>query len=818
MSPFEFNTGQTPSLEHLKVWFCKCYVSVPRNRLRANYSERSWAGFFLHYEDDGYAVLCPDRAIRTILSTNVTFDEMIPGRIHQYWNRLSTFLYSVKKSDMSQNLRDYFYLKKTRHVDDEDGLMYEVTRVVIERGIICAYRALILADDSLAKENTTPIHIYDIVQMTSKFNTSMLTQLNKCLGGVPKRPDDVIVLHSSSEETEEGAESVSSSDSYAPYSYSSTPPYVARHSQDPFYLQKQRVAVLSRLMVSGERTVGADLERRHPLCEPADERVVPEFPMNIETLEYSDEESPAQVEVATSSGAHLEHTAIRAAAQIVLDPKSLAPGSRKRSRRTRSEAAPLSAGNTPGSQEDRERGSPPSSVLLLDGRDYSFWAPVSLDEVVVVQPTEEALSLLSLSDRAQLCALISPVSNAELHDYSDYEKVLLLDEPVPPDPASRREAMASAHRAAWLAAEERELNSLKAFGVLLPPVKTPPGFKPFRVHYVYKVKRLQNAIENWLAKSRLTVDGSRQKQGTDFWESFSPTGKNTTFRMLMALATLHGWTVHHMDVVTAFLNAALDEKVYIQSIPGQPPLPAGFSYPLGKSLYGLRQAPRNWYHLLTDFIKGTLGFAPTAWDHCLFTKQFESAIVLIFVYVDDLLILSSSDELITDIKRQLSERFNMKDLGALMTFLGMSVVFSERKCKITQTQYALQVLERFYEQWNPIFPNGQTMPLPAEAMGFLEHMSYGPETLCDQKFALWFSEFPYRSVVGALLYLAMNRIWHFPSDSLLDMATISHGMLVCVLLGYSHTCLPLRILVSSTKPTTRQTCICFVTLIGLLIR
>ena len=67
-----------------------------------------------------------------------------------------------------------------------------------------------------------------------------------------------------------------------------------------------------------------------------------------------------------------------------------------------------------------------------------------------------------------------------------------------------------------------------------------------------------------------------------------------------------------------------------------------------------------------------------------------------------------------------------------------------------------KVLERFYEQWNPIFPNGQTMPLPTDAMTFLAHMSYGPETPLDQELALWFSEFPYRSVVGALLYLAMN--------------------------------------------------------------
>ena len=236
-----------------------------------------------------------------------------------------------------------------------------------------------------------------------------------------------------------------------------------------------------------------NLRRRHPSYTSAAGSEAPAFPMHAEgTLEYSDEEPPLQ---ATSSGAHVEPKAIRAAAQS-LDPRSLASDSRKRRRRTRSEAGPLTAGNTSDSTEDRERGSPPTSVLLLDGRDYSFWAPVNPDAVVVVQPTEDPLSLLTLNDRSHLCAPITPVSNAELHDYSPYEKVMLLDEPVPNDPLSRRAALASEQKTAWLAAEEKEINSLKSFGVILPPVEIPEGVKPMRVHYVYKVKRLQNSTDN----------------------------------------------------------------------------------------------------------------------------------------------------------------------------------------------------------------------------------------------------------------------------------------------------------------------------------
>ena len=98
----------------------------------------------------------------------------------------------------------------------------------------------------------------------------------------------------------------------------------------------------------------------------------------------------------------------------------------------------------------------------------------------------------------------------------------------------------------------------------------------------------------------------------------------------------------------------------------------------------------------------------------------------------------------------------MKDLGLLTTFLGMSVTFFEQYCEISQRAYAEQLVERYYEQWYPIFPDGQDLPLPPDAMELLAHMSYGADSPLDEQFSQWFADFPYRSVVGALLYLAMN--------------------------------------------------------------
>src|SRR5215813_3783108 len=97
-------------------------------------------------------------------------------------------------------------------------------------------------------------------------------------------------------------------------------------------------------------------------------------------------------------------------------------------------------------------------------------------------------------------------------------------------------------------------------------------------------------------KARLVIKGYSQKEGLDYFDTYSPVTRITSIRMLIAIAALFGLEIHQMDVKTAFLNGELDEEIYMEQ-------PEGFNVPgqknkvckLVKSLYGLKQAPKKWH-------------------------------------------------------------------------------------------------------------------------------------------------------------------------------------------------------------------------------
>ncbi|KAF0905494.1 hypothetical protein E2562_004459 [Oryza meyeriana var. granulata] len=125
-------------------------------------------------------------------------------------------------------------------------------------------------------------------------------------------------------------------------------------------------------------------------------------------------------------------------------------------------------------------------------------------------------------------------------------------------------------------------------------VPLPPGHRPIGLKWVYKVKK-NAAGEVIKHKARLVAKGYVQQPGVDFDEVFAPVARIESVRLLLALAAQEGWSVHHMDVKSAFLNGELIEEVYVRQPPGF--TVAGHEdkvLRLDKALYGLRQAPRAW--------------------------------------------------------------------------------------------------------------------------------------------------------------------------------------------------------------------------------
>lgn len=117
---------------------------------------------------------------------------------------------------------------------------------------------------------------------------------------------------------------------------------------------------------------------------------------------------------------------------------------------------------------------------------------------------------------------------------------------------------------------------------------------------------------------------------------------------------------------------------------------------LKKSLYGLKQSPRQWYKRFDDYIL-TCGFKMCNYDSCVYFRTDVDEVKVYLMYVDDILIESKSKEEIREIKKLLSSEFEMKDLGCAKQILGMQIIRERNKnlLFLSQKSYINKVLARF---------------------------------------------------------------------------------------------------------------------------
>ncbi len=129
--------------------------------------------------------------------------------------------------------------------------------------------------------------------------------------------------------------------------------------------------------------------------------------------------------------------------------------------------------------------------------------------------------------------------------------------------------------------------------------------------------------------------------------------------------------IHQMDVKIAFLNGDLEEEIYMEQ-------PEGFTQArhlvckLHKSLYGLKQSPRAWNQKI-DALLNNIQFVRNDEDFSVYVAQVGDVKFFIVVYVDDLILVCDNKDKLSQVKEELSRKFEMKDLGDLHLFLGMEV-------------------------------------------------------------------------------------------------------------------------------------------------
>nr|KAJ0211099.1 hypothetical protein LSAT_V11C400217220 [Lactuca sativa] len=229
---------------------------------------------------------------------------------------------------------------------------------------------------------------------------------------------------------------------------------------------------------------------------------------------------------------------------------------------------------------------------------------------------------------------------------SQYEYCFNIEE----DPKTFSEAMDSRDVHFWKEAIHDEIDSIMHNNTWVL-ADLPPGCKALGCKWILKRKmKVDGTIDKY--KARLVIQGFRQKEDIDFFDTYAPVARISTIRLLLALAAIHNLVIHQMDVKTAFLNGDLDVEIYMKQ-------PEGFVMPgnehkvckLKKSLYGLKQATKQWHQKFDEVVLSN-GFALNQPDKCVYSKfdTFGKG-VMICLYVDDMLIFGTDLEEVDKTKK-----------------------------------------------------------------------------------------------------------------------------------------------------------------------
>ncbi|GJW21961.1 retrotransposon protein, putative, ty1-copia subclass [Tanacetum coccineum] len=310
------------------------------------------------------------------------------------------------------------------------------------------------------------------------------------------------------------------------------------------------------------------------------------------------------------------------------------------------------------------------------------------------------------------------------------------------EPANYKAALLDPESDKWLNAMNVEMQSMKDNEVWIL-VELPPNGKTVGSKWLFKKKTdMDGAVHTY--KARLVAKGYTQTPGIDYEETFSPVADIRAIRILIAIAAYYDYEIWQMDVKTAFLNGYLNEEVYMEQ-------PKGFvnpKYPnrvckLKRSIYGLKQASRQWNKRFDDEIK-KFGFSQNADEPCVYLKASGSNVTFLILYVDDILIMGNSIPMLQDVKSYLRRCFAMKDLGEAAYIFGIKIYRdrSRRLISLCQSAYIEKILKRFHLE------NSKRGSIPMQDKLRLSK-SQGASTPAELK---RMQSVPYASAVGSIMY------------------------------------------------------------------
>ncbi|CAI7924831.1 unnamed protein product, partial [Closterium sp. NIES-54] len=303
---------------------------------------------------------------------------------------------------------------------------------------------------------------------------------------------------------------------------------------------------------------------------------------------------------------------------------------------------------------------------------------------------------------------------------------------------SYAEAIEGPYSSQWQAAMDAEMASWKSTGTYIDEVP-PPRANIVSGMWIFRVKRPPGSPPAF--KARYVARGFSQRQGVDFFQTFSPTPKMTIPRVLLHVAAQRDYELHSLDFSTAFLQGSLHEEIWLRRPPGfTGSFPAGTQWSLWRPVYGLRQAPREWHDTLRTTL-AALGFAPSTFDPSLFLRTDTTLPPLyILVYIDDLIFATADTEAVAHVKSEQQTRHTCTNLGELTSYLGLRITRdrAQRTITLTHSHMVQQVLQRF----GFTYSSPHSTPLPTG------HSLSAPPS--DESVE---PSGPYPELVGCLMYL-----------------------------------------------------------------
>ena len=305
---------------------------------------------------------------------------------------------------------------------------------------------------------------------------------------------------------------------------------------------------------------------------------------------------------------------------------------------------------------------------------------------------------------------------------------------LPPPPTTQEEVRQSPFSNAFEHSQKVELNGLLAVGCCR------------RERFAKRSESCRFSMDamhtNCLkTKSRVVAKEFTQVQDVDYHKTMSHTPTSAPVKMIAAIANEKSLPVFHLDVSQAFVQAPLEEEIFMRLPPGCGEL-SGKVVKLLKCQYGLKQAGREWHSLLVTWLVEKIGMEQCKAEPSVFRKIIKNEVsLMVGVHVDDI-VVSGEHDLYDELCSQLKQRFPVKNLGELKMYTGCAFERGWDKgiLEMDRTAFAKSMVQ----QYN-ISATSNILESPAVDLGPRKDGEPGAN-----------EEFPkYRALVGSLMWMSV---------------------------------------------------------------